>query len=143
MRIRIIIDTDDADDVAEQVAHLVGEALGAAGILGEPGSQIGVQGLVGRGVGYHAPLGEQRLHRLADDDHRALVVERAAAVHDAGLRLPETVRAWFAGKGWTPRPHQLDLLGLAENGRSVLLIAPTGAGKTLAGFLPRWRRWDS
>ena len=56
--------------------------------------------------------------------------------HDAGLRLPETVRAWFAGKGWTPRPHQLDLLGLAENGRSVLLIAPTGAGKTLAGFLP-------
>jgi len=58
------------------------------------------------------------------------------STHDSGLRLPETIRAWFAGKGWTPRPHQLDLLGLAENGRSVLLIAPTGAGKTLAGFLP-------
>ena len=52
------------------------------------------------------------------------------------MRLPETFRAWFAGKGWSPRPHQLDLLDRAENGRSVLLIAPTGAGKTLAGFLP-------
>jgi ATP-dependent Lhr-like helicase len=44
--------------------------------------------------------------------------------------------AWFAAKGWTPRAHQLDLLEKAEAGASVLLIAPTGAGKTLAGFLP-------
>src|SRR3954469_9811860 len=35
-----------------------------------------------------------------------------------------------------PRAHQLELLGKAQAGRSVLLIAPTGAGKTLAGFLP-------
>ncbi|MGE4371521.1 MAG: ligase-associated DNA damage response DEXH box helicase [Xanthobacter sp.] len=34
------------------------------------------------------------------------------------------------------RPHQLDLLAAAQAGRSALLIAPTGAGKTLAGFLP-------
>jgi ATP-dependent helicase Lhr and Lhr-like helicase len=50
--------------------------------------------------------------------------------------LPETFARWFAGRGWTPRAHQLDLLGKARAGRSVLLIAPTGAGKTLAGFLP-------
>ncbi|MFC6488934.1 ligase-associated DNA damage response DEXH box helicase, partial [Nitratireductor sp. GCM10026969] len=39
-------------------------------------------------------------------------------------------------RGWTPRPHQLELLKRTQEGRSVLLIAPTGAGKTLAGFLP-------
>ena len=39
-------------------------------------------------------------------------------------------------RGWKPRPHQLALLDAARERRSTLLIAPTGAGKTLAGFLP-------
>ncbi|MBB6354347.1 ATP-dependent Lhr-like helicase [Aminobacter aganoensis] len=43
---------------------------------------------------------------------------------------------WFAERGWAPRAHQLDLLASAQQGNSVLLIAPTGAGKTVAGFLP-------
>jgi len=43
---------------------------------------------------------------------------------------------WFAGRGWSPREHQLALLEKARDDRSALLIAPTGAGKTLAGFLP-------
>src|SRR5262245_24868018 len=50
--------------------------------------------------------------------------------------LPERFLRWFVGRGWTPRAHQLELLAKARAGRSVLLIAPTGAGKTLAGFLP-------
>jgi ATP-dependent Lhr-like helicase len=50
--------------------------------------------------------------------------------------LPEIFTRWFASRGWTPRAHQLDLLAKAQAGRSVLLIAPTGGGKTLAGFLP-------
>jgi ATP-dependent helicase Lhr and Lhr-like helicase len=50
--------------------------------------------------------------------------------------LPEPFAAWFAARGWTPRAHQLALLDKARAGRSTLLIAPTGAGKTLAGFLP-------
>ncbi|MBP0614595.1 ligase-associated DNA damage response DEXH box helicase [Jiella mangrovi] len=54
----------------------------------------------------------------------------------APIALPEPFLQWFAGHGWAPRPHQLDLLAKAEAGASVLLIAPTGAGKTLAGFLP-------
>jgi ATP-dependent Lhr-like helicase len=50
--------------------------------------------------------------------------------------LPEPFARWFSARGWTPREHQLELLAKARAGRSVLLIAPTGAGKTLAGFLP-------
>jgi ATP-dependent Lhr-like helicase len=53
----------------------------------------------------------------------------------AGGLLPEAFARWFAGRGWVPRAHQLALLAKARAGRSVLLIAPTGGGKTLAGFL--------
>ena len=51
-------------------------------------------------------------------------------------RLPPVFQDWFAARGWAPRPHQLALLRLARDGQSALLVAPTGAGKTLAGFLP-------
>ncbi|MGE0828545.1 MAG: ligase-associated DNA damage response DEXH box helicase, partial [Hyphomonadaceae bacterium] len=50
--------------------------------------------------------------------------------------LPERFAAWFAARGWAPRAHQLALVEAAAAGRSTLLIAPTGGGKTLAGFLP-------
>ncbi|KFB11221.1 ligase-associated DNA damage response DEXH box helicase [Nitratireductor basaltis] len=50
--------------------------------------------------------------------------------------LPEQFGRWFAARGWKPRPHQLALLDATRQGKSALLIAPTGAGKTLAGFLP-------
>ncbi|MBO0755421.1 MAG: ligase-associated DNA damage response DEXH box helicase [Bradyrhizobiaceae bacterium] len=50
--------------------------------------------------------------------------------------LAEPFARWFTARGWTPRRHQLDLLAKARAARSALLIAPTGAGKTLAGFLP-------
>jgi ATP-dependent Lhr-like helicase len=57
------------------------------------------------------------------------VIERAAV-------LPDIFARWFASRGWVPRAHQLELLARAQAHRSVLLIAPTGGGKTLAGFLP-------
>ncbi|RKK03559.1 ligase-associated DNA damage response DEXH box helicase [Pseudoroseomonas wenyumeiae] len=50
--------------------------------------------------------------------------------------LPEPFAGWFAARGWRPRPHQMEMLAAAEAGESALLIAPTGGGKTLAGFLP-------
>jgi ATP-dependent Lhr-like helicase len=50
--------------------------------------------------------------------------------------LPAIIDEWFASKGWSPRRHQLGMLAAARAGRSALLVAPTGAGKTLAGFLP-------
>ena len=55
---------------------------------------------------------------------------------EAAALLPDRFRRWFASRGWSPREHQLALLAKARDDASALLIAPTGAGKTLAGFLP-------
>src|SRR5579863_3088485 len=50
--------------------------------------------------------------------------------------LPAKFGGWFAARGWAPRAHQLAMVEKAHAGRHALLIAPTGGGKTLAGFLP-------
>jgi ATP-dependent helicase Lhr and Lhr-like helicase len=50
--------------------------------------------------------------------------------------LPEAFVRWFAARGWRPHAHQLALLAAAAVRHDALLIAPTGGGKTLAGFLP-------
>ena len=52
------------------------------------------------------------------------------------MSLPPVFHDWFASRGWTPRAHQLAVLDHAQRGDNVLLISPTGGGKTLAGFLP-------
>ncbi len=49
--------------------------------------------------------------------------------------LPQRFGAWFSSRGWSPHDHQLALLGAAA-APAALLVAPTGGGKTLAGFLP-------
>jgi ATP-dependent helicase Lhr and Lhr-like helicase len=50
--------------------------------------------------------------------------------------LPRAIAQWFENRNWQPRTHQLAMLGAAAREENVLLTAPTGAGKTLAGFLP-------
>jgi len=60
-------------------------------------------------------------------------------VEGGGLRapeLPEPFLRWFAERGWRVRPHQVAVLKAVREKRHVLLTAPTGGGKTLAGFLP-------
>ncbi|KIC51182.1 ligase-associated DNA damage response DEXH box helicase [Tateyamaria sp. ANG-S1] len=49
--------------------------------------------------------------------------------------LPNIFTDWFASKGWSIHPHQQQMLDRAGD-PALLLIAPTGGGKTLAGFLP-------
>ena len=49
--------------------------------------------------------------------------------------LPPVFSDWFANRGWSIHPHQQAMLDRASD-PSLLLIAPTGGGKTLAGFLP-------
>ncbi len=50
--------------------------------------------------------------------------------------LPPVITNWFANRGWQPRRHQLEMLDAAASSKHALLVAATGAGKTLAGFLP-------
>ncbi|MCH2095608.1 MAG: ligase-associated DNA damage response DEXH box helicase [Rhodobacteraceae bacterium] len=49
--------------------------------------------------------------------------------------LPSSLQRWFDSRGWQLHPHQTEMLSRADE-PSLLLIAPTGGGKTLAGFLP-------
>jgi ATP-dependent helicase Lhr and Lhr-like helicase len=50
--------------------------------------------------------------------------------------LPDVLSDWFAIKGWAARRHQMEMLDAARAGQHALLVAPTGSGKTLSGFLP-------
>lgn len=51
--------------------------------------------------------------------------------------MPEIpLTGWLQGKGWHYHPHQLAVLEKVQEGKDVLLCAPTGGGKTLSGFLP-------
>ncbi len=49
--------------------------------------------------------------------------------------LPPLFTDWFASRSWSVHPHQQAMLDRADRS-ALLLIAPTGGGKTLAGFLP-------
>jgi ATP-dependent helicase Lhr and Lhr-like helicase len=55
---------------------------------------------------------------------------------DPPVSLPPEIAAWFAGREWRVRRHQEEMLDAADAGEHALLVADTGAGKTLAGFLP-------
>ena len=49
--------------------------------------------------------------------------------------LPPPLTQWLDRRGWSLHPHQEAMLS-ATGKPATLLIAPTGGGKTLAGFLP-------
>ncbi|SMX30031.1 ATP-dependent DNA helicase RecQ [Pelagimonas phthalicica] len=49
--------------------------------------------------------------------------------------LPPSLSAWFTSRGWQMHPHQKQMLDRSQ-APALMLVAPTGGGKTLAGFLP-------
>jgi len=51
------------------------------------------------------------------------------------MSLPAPLARWFDARGWSLHPHQGEMLDRRDD-PATLLIAPTGGGKTLAGFLP-------
>jgi ATP-dependent Lhr-like helicase len=63
-------------------------------------------------------------------------VSASLALEAPRVSLPEPFAGWFRARGWHPHDHQVELLEKVATGRDALLIAPTGGGKTLAGFLP-------
>ncbi|MXP30808.1 ligase-associated DNA damage response DEXH box helicase [Parerythrobacter jejuensis] len=50
--------------------------------------------------------------------------------------IPPEIERWFSGRDWRVRRHQAEMLAAADAGKHALLVADTGAGKTLGGFLP-------
>lgn len=50
-------------------------------------------------------------------------------------QLPPVFQEWFVRRDWQIHPHQRAMLERAA-APALLLVAPTGGGKTLAGFLP-------
>ncbi len=51
------------------------------------------------------------------------------------MDLPAPLLDFFTRRDWSLHPHQRDMMARKDE-PSLLLIAPTGGGKTLAGFLP-------
>ncbi|MGB0920234.1 MAG: ligase-associated DNA damage response DEXH box helicase [Alphaproteobacteria bacterium] len=64
------------------------------------------------------------------------LLSRAPDISGEIIALPKGFGQWFDSRGWQLRDHQAQMIAKAEAGKSALLVAPTGGGKTLAGFLP-------
>lgn len=52
------------------------------------------------------------------------------------MAVPEYITNWFAEQNWQLHHYQADMFSCFAQQQSVLLVAPTGGGKTLASFLP-------
>jgi len=63
-------------------------------------------------------------------------ISLSGPIASTGMKKIRPLTGWLETRGWHWFPHQLEVLQAAADGRNVLLCAPTGAGKTLGGFLP-------
>jgi len=61
--------------------------------------------------------------------------------NNVSLKVPQDLAShpmtkWMMDKGWSWFDHQIQALQTAQEKKDFILFAPTGAGKTLSGFLP-------
>lgn len=63
-------------------------------------------------------------------------INSVTSAPDTSELIPARIRDWFWEQDWTIRDYQQTMVEQFAKGRDTLLIAPTGGGKTLAGFLP-------
>ena len=52
------------------------------------------------------------------------------------VKNKDIVSHWLRKKGWVLFKHQEDVLIKINSKKNILLISPTGTGKTLSAFLP-------
>ena len=65
-----------------------------------------------------------------------MVKENKSVPSAKSILSGHALTGWLNARGWKWFPHQMDVLDAAMTGHDVLLCAPTGSGKTIAGFLP-------
>ena len=71
-----------------------------------------------------------------DTRHAVQAISACAGTYMCHVQLPDVLNDWFDARGWRPRRHQMAMLEADRRGENTLLVAPTGSGKTLSGFLP-------
>jgi ATP-dependent Lhr-like helicase len=70
--------------------------------------------------------------RAASTRAKTAPVEPRTSTPPAGI---QRIHDWFASRGWTPFPFQLDAWRAYLSGRSGLVHAPTGMGKSLSVWM--------
>lgn len=99
------------------------------------GACYGPAGIDPEIAGFDIKTVRVRFDPRGERGHDGTMTSDCAPVADVSSGLPRIVGDWFAGRGWKVRRHQMDMLAAGRAGRHALLVATTGAGKTLAGFL--------
>jgi ATP-dependent Lhr-like helicase len=85
----------------------------------------------GRNVGTQLRARRLKQARARSAARELAQAAEAAALPPTQLSLP-SAEGWFAARGWTPQPFQREVWNHIAHGRSGLLYATTGSGKTYA-----------
>src|SRR3954463_15618923 len=78
-----------------------------------------------------SPRGE----RLSSGHQRVSGTLLGSKVCSSGMLKKSPVTEWFAGKYKSPTPAQVEAWPKIGAGKNVLIVSPTGTGKTFAAFL--------